>query len=159
MKDPYQVAEEKLTALLAEMEKRIEDAGIELLIPPPNWRRNRKKRVTVSFIRRQVAELRAGRVPLPPGVSARLRADRMERNVNEAEFLTALGRELHEREAAIYAELDAGLAAQMPSPIAVLRHFQRLPLVPGSPAKEIVRRLEHALRDGKGKKRKRGWKR
>src|SRR5260221_5724444 len=138
-KDPYQIAEEKLTALCDEMEKRIEDAGVELLIPPPNWRQKQKKRVTVSFIRRQVAELRAGRVPLPPGVSARLRADRIEKNVNDAEFLTALTRELYEREAAIYAELDAGLAAQMPAARSLIRQAQRLPRVPGSPDTRVIR--------------------
>jgi hypothetical protein len=157
--DPYQIAEEKLNALCDEMERRIEEAGVELLIAPPNWRRKRKKRVKISFIRRQIAELRAGRVPLPPGVSAKLRADRIEKNVNDAEFLMALQRELFEREDAIYAELEASLAAKMPEALDLLRQVQRLPPVPGSPARQIARRMEHALQDAKGKKRKRGKKR
>lgn len=64
-----------------------------------------------------------------------------------------------EREDAIYAELETSLAAQMPEALALLREVQRLPREAGSPARQVARRMEHALQDAKGKKRKRGRKR
>jgi hypothetical protein len=149
--NPYQAGAHALVAGVVKAVEELEKTGFKLLKAPPGWQPPRQRKRSMSFRRRQIAEVRSGELDIPPGTDRDALAELLEKELEQdlaAQNLIDTVTKAHQE---IQAEMEAREARALPGALAVYHEAKALVAAdPDHPAASWVKEMDRALRLAQG---------
>jgi hypothetical protein len=149
--NPYQAGADALVAGIVKAVEEVEKTGFKLMQAPPDWQPPRQRKRSVSFRRRQIAEVRSGKHDIPPGTDREALVELLEMELEQDLAVENLIGTVMKAQQGIQAEIEAREARALPGALAVYHEAKALVAAdPNHPAAPWVKEMDRTLRLAQG---------